>query len=147
MKTNSSLQVFAASFRASIRHAVYLSRAMDVDGELTSMQVSTLTMATDASCRVSQIAMNLGIRVPSATEQIIKLEKAGLVLRKPDPSDARAVNVTLTSAGRARLAAANTQRNQRMAELLEALSESERAALAAALPIIEKLNNTALDSR
>jgi DNA-binding MarR family transcriptional regulator len=92
--------------------------------------------------RVGEIARNLGVKVPSATEQIIKLEKSGLVRRGPDPHDSRAVRVGLTAEGRAAVDSANERRNAVMADILMTLSDSERQALAAALPVIEKINGT-----
>lgn len=141
--TDSRLLALAQSFRTTLRHVVYLSRSMDGDGELTTMQMSTLSMAAEEPLRVSRVAANLGIRVPSATEQIIKLEQAGLVIRRPDPTDSRAVLVQLTAAGRDAWTAAGTRRNERVAALLARLDDDERATLAAALPVIEKLTSTA----
>ncbi|WP_043440459.1 MarR family winged helix-turn-helix transcriptional regulator [Arthrobacter sp. L77] len=132
----------AQSFRTTLRHTVFLSRSMDIDGDLTAMQMSTLSMAAATPLRVSRIAANLGIRVPSATEQIIKLEQAGLVSRRPDPTDSRAVLVQLTDQGRATWEEASRRRNARIAALLERLDDGERATLAAALPIIQKINHT-----
>jgi DNA-binding MarR family transcriptional regulator len=141
--TNPQLLELAQSFRTTLRHAVYLSRSMNSEGQLTAVQMSTLSMAADEPLRVSRIAANLGVRVPSATEQIIKLEQAGLVRRHPDPTDSRAVLVALTDKGRSDWKAASTLRNERLAELLDQLDDDERATLAAALPVIEKLNHTA----
>lgn len=124
--------VLAQSFRTTLRHAVYLSRSMDGDGELTTMQMSTLSMAAEEPLRVSRIAANLGIRVPSATEQIIKLEQAGLVSRTPDPTDSRAVLVRLTETGRSAWEDAGRRRNERVAALLAHLDDDDRATLAAA---------------
>lgn len=132
----------AQSFRTTLRHAVYLSRSMDSDSGITAMQMSTLSMAADAPLRVSRVAANLGIRVPSATEQIIKLEQAGLVSRQPDPTDSRAVLVELTEQGRAAWEDASRRRNARVAALLDRLDDGERATLAAALPIIQKISHT-----
>jgi len=136
------LLALAQSFRTTLRHAVYLSRSMDSDSDITAMQMSTLSMAADAPLRVSRVAANLGIRVPSATEQIIKLEQAGLVSRQPDPTDSRAVLVQLTDRGRAAWQEAGRRRNARVAALLGELDDEERATLAAALPIIQKINHT-----
>lgn len=140
---DSDLLVLAQSFRTTLRHAVYLSRSMDGDGELTTMQMSTLSMAAEEPLRVSRIAANLGIRVPSATEQIIKLEQAGLVSRTPDPTDSRAVLVQLTETGRSAWEDAGRRRNERVAALLAHLDDDDRATLAAALPVIGKLSRTA----
>ena len=121
---------------------MYLVRRLDSDGELSAAQLSTLKMLLDDGVRVGEIARNLGVRVPSATEQIIKLEKAGLARREPDPNDSRAVRVVLTADGRAAVAAANKSRNAVMAGILSSLSDADRSALAAALPVIDKINAT-----
>lgn len=141
--TDPQLLDLAQSFRTTLRHAVYLSRSMNREGQLSVMQLSTLSMAAEEPLRVSRIAANLGVRVPSATEQIIKLEQAGLVSRQPDPTDSRAVLVALTDHGRSEWEAASRQRNERVAGLLDQLDDDERTALAAALPIIDKLNRAA----
>jgi DNA-binding MarR family transcriptional regulator len=140
----------AQDFREALRHSIYLVRRLDADGELSAAQLSTLKMLMDtgpaldggSGVRVGEIARNLGVKVPSATEQIIKLERAGLARREPDPSDSRAVRVTLTGAGRAAVEAANERRNAVMAGILSSLSDDDRAALAAALPVIGKINAT-----
>jgi DNA-binding MarR family transcriptional regulator len=78
--------------------------------------------------------------VPSATEQIIKLERAGLARRETDPDDSRAVRVVLTAEGRAAVDSANARRNAVMAGILSSLSEQDRQALVAAIPVIGKIN-------
>jgi DNA-binding MarR family transcriptional regulator len=143
------LLALAEDFREALRHSIYLVRRLDADGELSAAQLSTLKMLLDAGpaaggVRVGEIARNLGVKVPSATEQIIKLERAGLARREPDPDDSRAVRVTLTDAGLAAVASANERRNTVMAGVLSSLSDEDRAALAAALPVIGRINATLL---
>lgn len=130
----------AGRYRDILRQAVYLSRSIDAEGELSTNQVSTLNMISAQPMRVSAIAKYAGIRVPSATEQVIKLEAAGLVRRMPDESDARAVLVHLTETGRKMLAEANRRRNANMAAALETLSAGEKQAINDAIPAIAKLN-------
>ena len=141
------LLALAEDFREALRHSIYLVRRLDADGELSAAQLSMLKMLLDAGpaaggVRVGEIARNLGVKVPSATEQIIKLERAGLARREPDPEDSRAVRVRLTEAGLAAVASANERRNAVMAGVLSSLSDDERAALAAALPVIGRINAT-----
>ena len=141
MDTNDAqLQELASGFREALRHSVYLVRRLDADGELSAAQLSTLKMLLGEGQRVGEIARNLGVRVPSATEQIIKLERAGLARREPDPADSRAVRVILTDEGRAAVDSANKRRNQVMAEILSTLTDQDRKALAEALPVIDKIN-------
>lgn len=145
------LIALAQDFREALRHSIYLVRRLDADGELSAAQLSTLKMLMDGAnsasggrggARVGEIARNLGVKVPTATEQIIKLERAGLARREPDPNDSRAVRVTLTGAGRAAVESANERRNAVMARILSSLSDGDRATLAAALPVIGKINAT-----
>ncbi|MFK0041875.1 MarR family winged helix-turn-helix transcriptional regulator [Paenarthrobacter sp. NPDC090517] len=132
----------AQDFRESLRLGVYMFRRLDPEGDLTAAQLSLLSMISDGGLRVGDIAKNLGIKVPSATEQIIKLERAGLVTRKQDPDDSRAVQVVITEAGTAAVDSANQRRNAMVAELLQDLSNDEIEHLAAALPVIAKLNSS-----
>ncbi|MDJ0354197.1 MarR family transcriptional regulator [Pseudarthrobacter sp. PH31-O2] len=145
--TTSALVRLAQDFREALRHSVYLVRRLDSGGELSAAQLSTLKMllegpapAENTGARVGEIARNLGVKVPSATEQIIKLERAGLARREPDPDDSRAVRVRLTPAGRAAVDSGDHRRNTAMAGILASLSDADRAALAAALPVIGKIN-------
>ncbi|MFJ4026758.1 MarR family winged helix-turn-helix transcriptional regulator [Paenarthrobacter sp. NPDC089989] len=132
----------ARDFREALRLGVYMFRRLDPEGELTAAQLSLLSMISDGGLRVGDIAKNLGIKVPSATEQIIKLERAGLVNRQPDPHDSRAVQVITTQAGLAAVESANHRRNAMVAELLQGLNPDEIEQLAAALPVIAKINNS-----
>jgi DNA-binding MarR family transcriptional regulator len=141
-KNAPELQELAQDFREALRHSVYLVRRLDADGELSAAQLSTLKMLLDDGVRVGEIARNLGVRVPSATEQVIKLERAGLARREADPDDSRAVRVVLTTKGRDAVESASRRRNAVMAGILESLTDDERRALAAALPVIEKINST-----
>ncbi|MCU6482230.1 MarR family winged helix-turn-helix transcriptional regulator [Arthrobacter sp. A2-55] len=134
------LQELAGRYRDILRQAVYLTRSMDAEGELSTRHVSTLNMVSTGPMRVSAIASYAGVRVPSATEQVIKLEAAGLVERIPDATDARAVLVRLTPKGREALDSANGRRNATMAAALETLSPEERQIIAGAIPAIAKLN-------
>jgi DNA-binding MarR family transcriptional regulator len=134
------LLALAQDFREALRHSIYLVRRLDADGDLSAAQLGTLKMLHSDGARVGEIARNLGVKVPSATEQIIKLERAGLVRREADPDDSRGVRVRLTTAGEAAVESANTRRNAVMATILGSLPAPDRAALAAALPVIGKIN-------
>ncbi|AMB41933.1 MULTISPECIES: MarR family winged helix-turn-helix transcriptional regulator [Paenarthrobacter] len=131
----------AQEFRETLRLGVYMFRRLDPEGELTAAQLSLLAMISDGGLRVGDVARNLGIKVPSATEQIIKLERAGLVSRQPDPDDSRAVQVAITQAGMTAVDSANQRRNGLVATLLQELSDDELGHLTAALPVITKINN------
>jgi DNA-binding MarR family transcriptional regulator len=142
---DAGLRALSGDFREALRHSIYLVRRLDADGELSAAQLSTLKMLLDTvddGVRVGEIARNLGVKVPSATEQIIKLERAGLVRREADPADSRAVRVKLTRAGHAAVESANARRNAVMAGILGSLTDRERQALTAAIPVIGRINES-----
>ena len=59
--------------------------------------------------------------------------------RRPDPDDARAVRVHLTDEGLARLQTMRAARTALLERRLERFTADERAALAAALPLLDRL--------
>lgn len=130
----------AETFRVALRHAVWVARHLDEGAELSTAQLALLNMVDGDGLRMGAIAKNLGVRVPSATEQVARLEKAGLLERCSDPHDARAVVVRRTAAGVEAAARDNALRTGRMADAMSTLTDSERAALAAALPVMDKIN-------
>ncbi|GGC86600.1 hypothetical protein GCM10011512_11850 [Tersicoccus solisilvae] len=129
----------ADDLRQGLRHAVYLMRGLDADGEWSTAQVGLLNMLAESPMRMSGIAARAGIRVPSATDLVSRLEKAGLVQRTSDPDDARAVRVRLTERGRETLEGVNGRRNAYLARRLARLDAADRQALSRAVPALERL--------
>ena len=70
------------------------------DLDLTMPQAKTLLYLADEPCRMNGIAGSLGVEMPSATSMIDRLAAKGLVERRQDPTDRRAVVCALTPAGR-----------------------------------------------
>ena len=58
----------AARLRAVLRQGVYFLRSMEGARELTSQQISLLTMLKPGGARMTSIASNLGVRTPTATQ-------------------------------------------------------------------------------
>jgi DNA-binding MarR family transcriptional regulator len=91
------------------------------------------------ACRITELAAAEQVAQPSMTALVGRLEGRGLVRRDPDPADRRAVRVAITDAGREQLAAVRAARAELLAARIDRLDESERAALAAALPALDSL--------
>ena len=91
------------------------------------------TAATDLA-RAEQISpQSIGATVGT-------LVARGLVERRPDPHDGRRSLLSLTPAGRAALGGHRTARTERMSRALARdFTPAERAQLAAAAPLIERL--------
>lgn len=88
-----------------LRHAV--EQQLREAGELSYVQFQLLARLGDAptgSHRMTDLADGVVYSRSALTYQAGLLEKAGLVTRAPDPDDERGTMVTITDAGRARLA-------------------------------------------
>lgn len=130
----------AAEFRSALRGAVFMIRRLDTGADLTSAQLTILNMVAQRGERVSTIADNLGVKAPSATEAIKKLEGLGLLRRDIDPTDSRGVLVSLTDKGREAAAESNRRRDEITAELLGALGTRKLELLRKAMPIVAELS-------
>lgn len=107
---------------------------------------STLaTLDRDGSQRLSDLAVREGVTQPSMTALVTRLERDGLATRGDDPTDRRAVVVTITDAGRDVLHARRTRRATRLAALLDHLGPEDRAAVEAAAGALSRLTLTPVD--
>lgn len=67
----------------------------------TQAQVLMILAPPGASgLRLSEVANQLGVSAPTASDSVSALEGKGLVAKGPDPDDRRALSVTLTDEGR-----------------------------------------------
>jgi len=75
---------------------------------------------------LGRLAAEVGIAPPTATRLVDGLELEGLLTRRRPSHDRRTVLLSLTAAGRARLAAKRRELTRRRAALYRRLSEAER---------------------
>jgi DNA-binding MarR family transcriptional regulator len=97
------------------------------------------TLARSGPSRLGDLAAREGVAAPTMTRIVAVLEDAGLVNREPDPADGRAVVVEATEAGTALVQGESFARSSALRRRVTALSETDRAALLAALPVLEGL--------
>ncbi|MFJ9388300.1 MarR family winged helix-turn-helix transcriptional regulator [Nocardioides sp. NPDC101246] len=88
-----------------------------------------IVLAADEPIRLSALAERLRIVPRSATEVVDGLEGHGLVARRPDPADRRAVCVVATEEGVRLGRLIEDARQQAADELLRPLPEEDRATL------------------
>jgi DNA-binding MarR family transcriptional regulator len=124
-----------------LRHLVLLLRRVAAGQPVTSQQYAVLGSLEGGPRRMTELAEEHGVQLPTMTVQINRLEEPGLVARAPEPADARVRTVELTSEGHARLAAVRRARISFLHEQLAALTPEERDAIAAALPALAKLGH------
>ena len=104
--------------------------------DLTMPQVKTLFLLAEGPMRMRGIARRLGVEMPSATTMIDRLVAKGLVERRQDPGDRRAVVCSVTPAGRDAVEKFWALRAARIESLAAVLSKKELEKVVPALEIL-----------
>ena len=119
-----------------------LHRRIRIDGResVPPLQLSAMvTVEEYGPLRLSELARREAVSVPTMSRVLAALDDQGLVVRTPDPQDARGVLVTLSDEGQQRLTQVRSHRTALVARRLGRLDAEQRATLAAALPALEAL--------
>ncbi|HEU5034769.1 MAG TPA: MarR family transcriptional regulator [Mycobacteriales bacterium] len=90
----------------------------------------------------TELAAHEKVQPPSMTKIVARLEEHGYVTRTPDPVDRRQVVVAASKAGRALLADDRRRKDRWLSQRMRGLAPDDLAALAAALPVLEKLSRS-----
>lgn len=123
-----------------MRHLVAHARRRRTWSELTYQQYNVLRLIdTTGPQPQAEVARRLLVSAPVVTRLAATLADAGLVERRPDRSDRRAVLLALTPKGRRRARAMRRDLLAAAHELLEPLPEEARARVAAALEELQVL--------
>jgi|tagenome__1003787_1003787.scaffolds.fasta_scaffold20415950_2 DNA-binding MarR family transcriptional regulator len=123
-----------------VRLAHSLLRAAKPELSRTSTSVLAL-LRDDGPQRITELAAHEAVAQPSMTSLVSRLERDGLVERRHDPGDRRAVLVAITAEGERVLIDRRRARAAALAARLDRLDDDERRALAAAVPALQKLNS------
>jgi DNA-binding MarR family transcriptional regulator len=109
-------------------------------GDVTPSQLSALsTMERWGPLRLSELGARERIGNSTVTRLVDRLDRKGYVSRSPDPDDGRVAIVALEERGRQLLAASRDHADSYLARQVKALPADEQAALARALPVLERL--------
>ncbi len=109
--------------------------------ELTLSQYRALIMLGEGPEAASALAEKLAVSRPSLTGVVDGLVARGLVEREGDPSDRRRISLGLTGAGRALLAAADSEVERRLHAIAEYRPDGAEAAFAGLAPWQEALEH------
>lgn len=123
----------AAEFRDALREGLHMVRLLDHQGTFTLTQLGLLGSLSDEPHSISMLARMSGMTQPGMTQQIDKLEDAGLVRRVRSTKDARVTLVELTIRGRETLERESEVRNDALAAHFDLLDEEGRQAIGGAL--------------
>lgn len=128
---------------ARLRLAVgRLHRRIRIDGResIPPLQLSALaTVELHGPLRLSELARLEAVTAPTMSRVLSALDEQGLVIRTPDPDDARGVQIVLSEDGTARLNEVRSTRTALVARRLARLDPEQRRALETAMPALEAL--------
>jgi DNA-binding MarR family transcriptional regulator len=129
----------AAALRVAVMRLYRGLRQRSLGG-LSPAQMSALaTVDRRGNPTLGELAAEEQVQPPTMTRLVAGLEAQGLVARAEDAGDRRVSRVGVTPEGRRTLQRTRSLRNSYLATRLAALSEEERRALDAALPVLELL--------
>ncbi len=136
----------AVALRISVSRLARRLRAERVAGgvpELSETQFAALAaLERHGTMSPGELAAHEKVQPPSMTRVIAALEERGLVARAPHPTDRRQVALTVTDTGRVLVYQVRRLREAWLTTRLRDLSPQERAALRAAIPVLEKLSQS-----
>jgi DNA-binding MarR family transcriptional regulator len=129
--------------RIAIMRTARRLRAERTDSSLGLGAVAALaTLDREGPLTPSELADRERVQPPSMTRIVAALERADLVQRVPHPTDRRQVLVSTTPQARAMLKADRLRRDEWLATRLAELTADERATLAAATDILERISRS-----
>lgn len=101
--------------------------------------MSLASVAKRGPLRLAELARLEQVSAPSMTRTVSELESRGLIVRRVDPDDGRAIQVAVTPAGLDAILVARAARAEVIAELLDEMTPAELAKVEAALPALERV--------
>ena len=124
--------------------AVHMLRRVREEDERTGVGPARLSalsvLVFGGPMRLTDLARVEQVKPPTMTKVIAGLESAGLVRRRADSADARAVRLEATSRGTKLLQDGRRRRVDRLAGALQSLSAEELDTLARAATILERVS-------
>jgi DNA-binding MarR family transcriptional regulator len=101
------------------------------------------TLDRKGRLRLTDLTATEQLKQPALTSLVARLERDGLVSRRRDPRDGRAVLISLTREGREVVASRHAGRSAQLARLAEQLDDREREALAGCAAVLAQLTKIA----
>jgi DNA-binding MarR family transcriptional regulator len=130
----------AAGLRVAVSRVTRRLRQAHAVGDVSLSGVSVLArLSHDGPDSPTALAEMERVRPQAMASTLAVLEQRGLVRRSPDAADGRRSIVAITDEGRAILAERRSESVHRLGAVLTEFTPAERAALAAALPLLDRL--------
>ena len=137
----------AGEVRTEVGRLVYHLRTPATRSGITPTRLAALSALTryPDGVRQGDLAELMNMSAPSMTRLVETLEEPGWVERRRDPADQRCLLLVLSPVGRKTIDTLRDEAATQLSEELADLSDDERAALAAAVPVLRKLADRHLD--
>jgi DNA-binding MarR family transcriptional regulator len=123
--------------------AIHLLRRLRTEDEalgISAPRLSALSVLVFAGPkRIGELARVEQVEPPTMTRLVDGLVRDGLVVREPDPDDARAVRVRATPTGYRTLRRGRARRVETLRTRLATLSPTELAALGEGVEVLERI--------
>lgn len=97
------------------------------------------TLSRVGPCRLSDLVKTEQIKQPALTSAVAKLERDGLVERRPDPRDGRAWMLSLTADGQSIVSRRHADRVQRLGRLIDRLLPADRTRLLSIADVLDQI--------
>lgn len=121
-----------------LRRRLVIERLPDNELSLGAMTVLA-SLERNGDLTLGALAQRERVQPPSMTRTVNCLEDGGYVVRLPSETDRRQVLVSLTDKGRDSVLADRARRTAWLTQRLDELTDTERAILRDAAPIIERI--------
>jgi DNA-binding MarR family transcriptional regulator len=97
------------------------------------------TLSRMGPCRLTDLVRTEQIKQPALTSAVARLERDGLVERRPDPRDGRASMLSLTADGQSIVSRRHADRAERLGGLIDRLSPADRTRLLGIAGVLDRI--------
>ena len=139
---NAETAQLAASLRLAVArlHRRARQESLTAGDDMTATRLAALaTVEQYGPLTLGELATLEQVQPPSMTRIVAQLEEQGYVTREVDTEDRRVARVRILPAGAEVLAVMRTRRNAFLARRIARFTDDERAELAAAIPLLERI--------
>lgn len=104
------------------------------------------TLSLKSPMRLTELTANEQVTQSAITQLVTRLERDGLVERRPDPNDGRVVQVHITALGANVIDSRRLDRIAQLSNFIEGLTLEEKRAIASVIPALRRLVELGNDS-
>jgi DNA-binding MarR family transcriptional regulator len=139
MATTSRAPQLASRLRLAVARTARRLRQEAGGGLSPTLSAALASIERHGPLTPSELADRERVKRPTATRLIRTLEESGYVTRTADVSDLRSSLIAITPEGRELMRTLRTRKDLYLAQRLRSLDDEERATLARAADLLERL--------